>query len=108
MGRSTMAKLEHIMKDKNISNRTKVKFTETLAFPIVTYESESWTMKKWERKRIDAFELWCWHQLLSTPWTAKRTNKSVVEEIKPKMTLESTIQGQRLLYLVTSLGSTTA
>ena len=99
MGRSTMAKLGYIMKDKNISHKTKFfKLTETLVFPIVTYGSESWTMKKQKRKSIDVFELRCWHRVLRIPWTVKRTDKSVVEEIKPKMVLDSTIQGQGLRY----------
>ena len=98
MGRSAMAKLGYIMKDKNISHKTKVKLTETLVFPIVTYGSESWTMKKQKRKSIDVFELRCWHRVLRIPWTVKRTDKSVEEEIKPKMVQDSTIQEQRLRY----------
>ena len=86
------------MKDRDVTTNTKVKLTETLVFPVMMYGCESWTMRKAERRRIDAFEMWCWRRVLRIPWTARRTNKSVLEEIKPEMPLESKIQQQKLKY----------
>jgi hypothetical protein len=96
MGRVAMAKLEKIFKDSDIRIGAKIKIVETLVFPVVTYGSESWTVRKSDRKRIDAFELWTWRRMLRIPWTAKRTNLSVVEEVKPKRALEVTILRQKL------------
>jgi hypothetical protein len=98
MGRVAIAKLDKILKDSDIRKGTKIKLVETIVFPVVTYGSESWTVRKRDRKRIDAFELWTWRIMLRIPWTAKRTNLSVVEEVKPKRTLEATILRQKLRY----------
>jgi len=83
--------LEKIMKDQDVKKSTKIKIAETVIFPAVTYGSESWTVRKRERKKIDAFELWTWRKILRVPWTEKRTNFSVLEEVKHKRSLEATI-----------------
>jgi hypothetical protein len=83
-GRLAMIKLEKIMKDRDVTATTKCKIVETMIFPIVTYGSESWTLRKKERKKIDAFELWTWRRMLRTPWTDRRTNASIIDEVKPK------------------------
>jgi hypothetical protein len=83
MGRAAI-KLDKILKDSDIRKGTKIKIAETLVFPAVTYGSESWMVRKRDRKRIDAFELWTWRRMLRIPWIARRTNLSVVEEVKPK------------------------
>jgi hypothetical protein len=98
MGRVAITKLDKILKDSDIRKGTETKIVETLVFPAVTYGSESWTARKKDRKRIDAFELWTWRRMLRIPWTARRTNLSVVEEVKPKRTLEATILRQKLRY----------
>jgi hypothetical protein len=79
-GRLEMIKLEKIMKDRDVTVTTKSKIVETIIFPIVTYRSESWTVRKKERKKIDAFELWTWRRMLQTPWTDRRTNASCLIE----------------------------
>jgi hypothetical protein len=79
------------MKDQNVKKATKIKIAETIIFPTVTYGSESWTERKRERKKIDAFELWMWRRILLVPWTEKRTNFSVLEDVKSKRSLEATI-----------------
>jgi hypothetical protein len=79
-----MIKLEKIMKDWDVTVTTKSKIVETMIFPIVTYGSESWTLRKKEREKIYAFELWTWRKMLRTPWTDRRTNASIIDEMKPK------------------------
>ena len=79
------------MKDQDIKKATKVKIAETVIFPAVTYGSDSWTVRKKERKKIDAFELWTWRKILRVLWTEKRTNFSVLEEVKLKGSLEAAI-----------------
>ena len=91
IGRMVMTKLEKIMKDKDVKKATKIKIAETVIFPAVTYGSYSWTVRKKERKKFDAFELWMWRKILRVPWTEKRTNFSVLEEVKHKRSLEATI-----------------
>jgi hypothetical protein len=93
-----MTKLEKIMKDRDITKATKIKIAETIIFPIVTYGSERWTMRKRERKKNYAFELWTWRRILRVPWTEKRTNFSVLEDVKPKRPLEATILQLKLRY----------
>jgi hypothetical protein len=93
-----MTKLEKIMKDQDVKKATKIKIAETVIFPAVTYGSESWTVRKKERKKIDAFELWKWRKILQVPWTEKRTNFSVLEEVKPKRSLEAAILRLKLRY----------
>jgi hypothetical protein len=82
VGRMAMTKLEKIMKDLDATEATKIKIAETIIFPIVTYRSESWTVRKKERKKIDAFELRTWRTMLRVPWTERRTNLSVLGETK--------------------------
>jgi hypothetical protein len=91
IGRMVMTKLEKIMNNKDVKKATKIKIKETTIFPALTYGSESWTVRKKERKKIDAFELWTWKRILRVPWTEKRTNFSVLEEVKTKRSLEATI-----------------
>ena len=83
-----MTNLDSILKSRDITLPTKVCLVEAIIFPIVTYESECWTIKKAERRRIDAFELWCWRRLLRVPWTARRSNQSILKEISPGCSLE--------------------
>jgi hypothetical protein len=91
IGRMVMTKLEKIINDQDVRKATKIKIAETVIFPAVTYGSESWTVRKKERKKIDAFELWTWRKILQVPWTEKGTNFSVLEEVKPKRSLEAAI-----------------
>jgi hypothetical protein len=91
IGRMAMTKLEKIIKDRDVTEATKIKIAETIIFPTVTYGSESWMVRKKERKKIDASELWMWRRILQVLWTQKRMNLSVLEEVKPKRSLEATI-----------------
>jgi hypothetical protein len=97
-GRLAMIKLEKIMKDREVTVTTKSKIVETMIFPIVTYGSESWTVRKKERKKIYAFELWAWRRMLRTPWKDRRTNASIIDEVKPTRSLEATITQLKLRY----------
>ena len=83
-----MTNLDSIFKSSDITLPTKVHLVRAMAFPVVMYECESWTRKKAERRRIDAFELWCWRRLLRVPWTARRSNQSILKEISPECSLE--------------------
>ena len=78
-----MTNLDSILKSRGITVPTKVRLVKAMVFPVVMYGRESWTVKKAERQRIDAFELWCWRRLLRVPWTARRSNKSILKEINP-------------------------
>ena len=98
MGRASMSKLEKVMKDRDVSQGVKTKLVQTLIFPVVTYGSESWTIKKADQKRIEAFELWVWRRLLRVPWTARKTNSWVLNKIKTKISLLNTIDRGRLTY----------
>ena len=80
-GRKVMTNLDSILKSRDITLLTKVRLVKVMAFPVVMYGSESWTVKKAECRRIDAFELWCWRRLLRVPWTARRSNQSILKEI---------------------------
>ena len=82
--RKTMTKLDSMLKNEDINLRTKVCIVKALVFPIVMYRCESWTIKKVECQRIDAFELWCWRRLLRVPWTARRSNQSILKQINPE------------------------
>jgi hypothetical protein len=93
-----MTKLEKIMKDRDVTVATKFKIAETMIFPILTYGSESWMVRKKDRKKIDAFELRTWRRILRTSWTDRRTNLSILEEVKPKRSLEATILRLKLRY----------
>jgi hypothetical protein len=93
-----MTKLEKIVKDRNVKKTTNIKIVETIIFPTVTYGSESWTVRKREKKKIDVFELWMWRRILRVPWTEKRTKCSVLEDMKLKRSLEATILLLKLRY----------
>ena len=88
LGRKVITNLESILKSKDIPLPTKVHLVKDMVFPVVMYECESWTIKKAEHQRIDAFELWGWRRLLGVPWTARRSNQSIQKEISPKYSLE--------------------
>ena len=88
LGRKTMTNLDSIFKSRDIALPTKIHIFKTMVFPVVMYGYESWTIKKTERQRIDAFELWCWRRLLRVPWTARRSNQSILKEISPVYSLE--------------------
>ena len=98
LGRKAMIKLDNILKSRDITLPTEVHIFKAMIFPIVTYECESWTIKKAERQRIDAFELWCWRRLLRVPWTARRSNPSILKEISPKYSLEGLTLKLKLQY----------
>ena len=98
LGRKVMTNLESILKSRDITLPTKVHLDKTMVFPVVMYECESWTIKKAEHWRIDAFELWCWRRLLIFPWTARRSNQSTLKEIHPEYSLEGLILKLKLQY----------
>ena len=84
LGRKVMTNLDSILKNRDITLPTKVHIVKAMIFPVVMYGCESWTVKKVESRRIDAFELWCWRRLLRVPWTARRSNQSILKEISPE------------------------
>ena len=84
LGRKAMTNLDSIFKSRDITFSTKVSLVKAMVFPVVMYGCESWTIKKAEHRRIDAFELWCWRRLLRVPWTSKRSNQSILKEISPE------------------------
>ena len=88
LGRKVMPNLDSIFKSRDITLPTKVRLVKAMVFPVVMYGYESWTVKKAEHQRIDAFELWCWRRLLRVPWTARRSNQSILKEISPGISLE--------------------
>ena len=88
LGRKAMTNLDSILKSRDITLPTKVHLVKTMVFPVVMYGCESWTVKKAEHRRIDAFELWCWRRLLRVPWTSRRSNQSILKEISPEYSLE--------------------
>ena len=88
LGRKVMTNLDSLLKSRDITLPTKVYLVKAMVFPVVVYECESWTIKKAEWYRIDAFELWCWRRLLRIPWTARRSNQSILKEINFKYSLE--------------------
>ena len=93
-----MTNLDSIFKSRDITLPTKVRLVKALVFPVVMYECESWTIKKAEHRRIDAFELWCWRRLLGVPWTARRSNQSILKEISPGYSLEGLMLKLKLQY----------
>ena len=97
LGRKVMMNLDSIFKSRDITLPTKVCLVKVMVFPVVMYECESWTVKKAERQRIDAFELWCWRRLLRVPWTA-RSNQSILKEISPGCSLEGLMLRLKLQY----------
>ena len=98
LGRKVMTNLDSIFKSRDITFSTKVHLVKAMVFPVVRYECESWTVKKAERRRIDAFELWCWRRLLRVPWTARRSNHSILREISPGCSLEGLMLKLKLQY----------
>ena len=93
-----MTKLDNILKNRDITLSTKVRLVKAIVFPVVMYGCESWTIKKAECRRIDAFELWCWRKLLRVPWTARRSNQSILKKISPECSLEGLILKLKLQY----------
>ena len=98
LGRKTMTELDSILKSRDITLLTKMHIVKAMVFPVVMYTWESWTIKKVEHQRIDAFELWCWRRLLRVPWTARRSNQSILEEINPEYSLEGLMLKLKLQY----------
>ena len=93
-----MSNLDSIFKSRDITLPTKVRLVKAMVFPVVMYGCASWTVKKAERRRIDAFELWCWRRLLRVPWTARRSNQSILKEISPGCSLEGLMLKLKLQY----------
>ena len=98
LGRKVMTNLDSTLKSKDITLRTKVRLVKAMVFPLVMYGCESWTRKKAEHQRIDAFELWCWRRLLRVPWTARTSNQSILKEISPGISLEGMMLKLKLQY----------
>ena len=98
LGRKVMTNLDSILKNRDITLPTKVHLVKAMVFPVVMYGCESWTMKKGECRRIDAFELWCWRRLLRVPWTARRSNQFILKEISPGCSLEGMMLRLKLQY----------
>ena len=98
LGQKVMTNLESILKSRDITLPTKVRLVKAMVFPVVMYGCESWTIKKAEHWRIDVFELWCWRRLLRVPWTARRSNQSILKEIRPGCSLEGPMLRLKLLY----------
>ena len=98
LGRKVMTNLDSILKSRDITLPTKVRLVKAMVFPVVMYGCESWTVKKAEPQRIDAFELWCWRRRLRVPWTARRSNQSILKEISPGMSLEGMMLKLKLQY----------
>ena len=93
-----MTKLDSVLKSRDITLPTKVHLVKSMVFPVVMYECEGWTVKKAESRRIDAFELWCWRRLLRVPWTARKSNQSILKEISAEYSLEGLILKLKLQY----------
>ena len=98
LGRKVMTNLDSIFKSRDITLPTKVRLVKSMVFPVVMYGYESWTIKKVEHRRIDGFELSCWKRLLRVPWTARRSNQSILKEISPEYSLEGLILELKLQY----------
>ena len=93
--------LDSILKSRDFTLSTKIHLVKAMVFPVVIYGSESWTIKKAECRRTDAFELWCWRRLLRVPWTARRSNQSILKEISPRCSVEGLMLNLKLQYLAT-------
>ena len=98
LGRKVTTNLDSILKSRDITLPTKVRLVKAMVFPVVMYGCESWTGKKAEHRRADAFELWCWRRLLKVPWTVRRSNQSVLKEISPGISLEGMMLKLKLQY----------
>ena len=99
LGRKAMTNLGSVLKSRNITLLTKVHTVKAIAFPLVIYRCDSWTIKKAECRRIDAFKLWCWRRLLRVPWTAKKSNQLILKEVNPEYSLEELTLKPKLQYL---------
>ena len=93
-----MTNLDSLFKIRDITLPTKVRLVKDMVFPVIMYGCESWTVKKAECRRLDAFELWCWRRLLRVPWTARRSNQSILKEIRPGISLEGMMLKRKLQY----------
>ena len=93
-----MTNLDSVLKIRDITRSTKVRIVKAMVFPVATYGCESWTIKKAEHQRIDAFKLWCWRRLLRVSWTARRSNQSILKEINPEYSLEALMMKLKLQY----------
>ena len=98
LGRKVMTNLDSILKSRDIALPTKVRLVKAMVFPVIMYGCKSWTTKKAESQRIDAFDLWCWRRLLRVPWTARRANQSILKEISPEYSLEGLMLKLKLQY----------
>ena len=98
LGKKAMSNLDSVLKSRHITLPTKVGLVKAMVFPVVMYGCESWTLKKAECQRIDAFELWCWRRLLRVPWTARRSNQSILKKISPEYSLEGLMLKLKLQY----------
>ena len=98
LGKRVMSNLDRIFKSRDITLPTKVRLVKAMVFPVVMYGCVSWTVKKAERQRIDAFELWCWRRLLRVPWTARRSNQSILKAISPGISLEGMMLKLKVQY----------
>ena len=98
LGRKVITNLDSILKNRDITLPAKIHLVKAMVFPVVIYGCESWTVKKAERRRIDAFELWCWSRLLRVPWSARRSNQSIPKEISPGFSLEGLMLKLKLQY----------
>ena len=98
LGKKVMTNLDSIFKSRDITLPIKVRLVKAMVFPVVMYGCESWTVKKAECRRIDAFELWCWRRLLRVPWTARRSNQNILKEISPGCSLEGLMLKLKLQY----------
>ena len=98
LGRKVTTNLDSILRSRDIPLPTKVRLVKAIVFPVVMYGCESWTVKKAEHRRIDAFEVWCWKRLLQVPWTARRSNQSILREISPECSLEGLMLKLKLQY----------
>ena len=98
LGRKVMTNLESTLKSRHITLPTKVRLVKAMVFPVVMYGCERWTIKKAEHRRIDAFELWCWRRLLRVPWTARKSNQSILKEISPEYSLAGLMLKLKLQY----------
>ena len=99
LGRKVMTNLDSALKSRGITLPTKIHLVKAMGFPVVMYGCESWTINKAERRRIDAFELWCWRRLLRVPWTARRSNQSILKEISPEYSFVGLMLKLYLQYL---------
>ena len=98
LGRKVLTNLDSILKSRGITLPTKVHLVKAMVFPVVMYDCESWIVKKAEHQRIDGFELWCWRRLLRVPWTARRSNQSILKEVSPGCSLEGLMLRLKLQY----------